>query len=179
MTCIVGLVGEDGKVYIGGDSAGVGGYSLTVRKDCKVFRNGEFVIGGTTSFRMLQLLRHAFMPPVYDPATDLEKYMTTTFVDAVRECFKLGGYLLKSSERESGGHFLVGFRGRLFQIEDDFQVGEALSGYDAVGCGSDIALGVLYATPDVRPRKRIELALRGAEEHNAGVRGPFYIEVLE
>ena len=42
MTCIVGLV-EKGNVYIGGDSAGVGGYSLTVRADRKVFRNGDFV----------------------------------------------------------------------------------------------------------------------------------------
>ena len=35
MTCIVGLVHE-GVVYIGGDSAGVGGLSLTVRADEKV-----------------------------------------------------------------------------------------------------------------------------------------------
>ena len=41
MTCIVGLV-HGGKVYMGGDSAGVGGYCLTVRADEKVFRNGEF-----------------------------------------------------------------------------------------------------------------------------------------
>ena len=43
MTCIVGLVHE-GVVYIGGDSAGVGGMSLTVRADEKVFRNGEFLM---------------------------------------------------------------------------------------------------------------------------------------
>ena len=40
MTCIVGLVHE-GVVYIGGDSAGVGGMSLTVRADEKVFQNGN------------------------------------------------------------------------------------------------------------------------------------------
>ena len=44
MTCIVGLVHE-GVVYIGGDSAGVAGLSLTVRADEKVFRNSDFFDG--------------------------------------------------------------------------------------------------------------------------------------
>lgn len=177
MTCIVGLV-EEGHVYLGGDSAGIGGWSLTVRKDKKLFRNGEFLIGGTGSFRLIQLLQYAFTPPTYDPDSDLGKYMATTFIDAVRQCLKDGGLAEKKSEQESGGYFLVGFAGRLFFIEADYQVGEALCGYNAIGTGGEIAKGVLYATPDVQPRKRIELALRGAEEHNAGVRGPFYIEVL-
>lgn len=178
MTCIVGLV-EDGQVFIGGDSAGIAGWALTLRKDVKVFRNGDFLIGGTSSFRMLQLLHHAFVPPGYDESISLEKYMSTTFVDAIRQCLKDGGWAQKTSEQESGGVFLVGFRGRLFQIEGDYQVGEAIDGYNAVGCGSDVALGVLYATSNMKPKKRIELALQGAEHLNAGVRGPFYVEVLE
>ena len=177
MTCIVGVV-ENNKVYIGGDSAGIAGYNLTVRKDKKVFRNGDFIVGGTSSFRMIQLLRYAFEPPHYDENTDLEKYMATTFVDSVRERFKRGGYAQVESQQESGGHFLIGFRGWLFRVEADYQVGEALSSYDAVGCGADIALGCLYATPDMQSHKRIELALRAAEAHNAGVRAPFSIEHL-
>ena len=51
MTAIAGLV-HDGKVYIGGDSAGVAGMDLHLRSDPKVFTVGEFVIGYTTSFRM-------------------------------------------------------------------------------------------------------------------------------
>lgn len=178
MTSIVGCV-ENGKVYIGADSAGVAGYSLTVRKDKKVFRNGDFLIGGTSSFRMLQLLHHAFVPPVYDPVIDVEKFMATTFIDAIRQCFKDGGYAQKNSEQESGGIFLVGFRGRLFEIHSDYQVGEPMSGYGAVGCGDDIANGVLYATPDMQSEKRLELALKASEAHSAGVRGPFHIESLE
>lgn len=178
MTCIVGLV-EDGQVFIGGDRAGVGGWALTLRKDVKVFRNGDFLIGGTSSFRMVQLLHHAFIPPVYDENISIEKFMSTAFVDAIRQCFKDGGWSQKSNEQESAGVFLVGFRGRLFEIESDYQVGESLDGFNAVGCGSDVALGVLYATPNVKPRKRVEMALQGAEHLNAGVRGPFLIEVLE
>ena len=179
MTCIVGVV-ENGHVYIGADSAGVGGYyDLTIRRDCKVFRNGAFLLGGTSSFRMLQLLRYAFMPPVYTPDTDLEKYMATVFVDAVRQCLKDGGFAQKSNEQETGGQFLVGFHGRLFCIYADYQVEEALCQYNAVGSGANVALGALYATPMMQAKKRLELALQAAEQHNAGVRAPFCIEMLE
>ena len=44
MTCIIGLV-ENSKVYIGGDSAGVAGYGLSVRADEKVFKKGDFIFG--------------------------------------------------------------------------------------------------------------------------------------
>jgi len=176
MTCIVGLI-EDQKVYIGGDSAGVAGYQLSVRKDRKVFCNGDFVIGGTTSFRMLQLLHYSLIPPKCED-DDIERYMVTKFVDAIRECFKAGGYAQKEREQEEGGTFLVGFQGRLFRISSDYQVGETLCGYDAIGCGDNVALGSLVATPDMQATKRVELALRAAESHNIGVRGPFYIESI-
>ena len=74
MTCIVGLVHE-GVVYIGGDSAGVAGLSLTVRADEKVFRNSDFLMGFTTSFRMGQLLRYSLKPPRRHPDDDIHQYM--------------------------------------------------------------------------------------------------------
>lgn len=176
LTCIVGIV-DKGIVSIGGDSAGVAGYSLTVRKDAKVFSTGDYLIGGTTSFRMLQLLHYAFVPPVYEQGTNLERFMATTFVDAVRDCLKSGGYAQKSSEQESGGTFLVGCYGHLFCVYDNYQVAESASNYDACGCGSDVALGALYATSLSRmsPEKRLIVALRAAQVHNAAVREPFVI----
>jgi ATP-dependent protease HslVU (ClpYQ) peptidase subunit len=179
MTCIVGLV-EGNKVYIGGDSAGTEEKyrHQCLRKDKKVFLNRNFVIGGTSSFRMIQLLRYSFAPPVYEEGEDLECYMAVKFIDGIRECFKNGGYARKDAERESGGIFLVGFQGRLFCIEADYQVGESLCEYHAVGSGADIALGTLYATAHLQPLERIELALKAAEAHNAAVRAPFYIESI-
>lgn len=58
MTCIVGLVDGD-RVILGGDSAGIAGWHLQLRADEKVFRNGPYAIGFTTSFRMGQILRYA------------------------------------------------------------------------------------------------------------------------
>lgn len=172
MTAIVGLI-HGGAVHLGGDSAGVGGYSLTVRADSKVFVNGPYVMGFTSSFRMGQLLRHSFKAP--EPDGDLEAFMATTFVDGVRETLQTGGWLKKESEREEGGIFLVGVAGRLFRVDSDFQIGEAADGYAAVGCGQDLAIGALYATAKTRmaPERRLKIALEAAERFSAGVRGPF------
>ena len=174
MTCIVGLVHE-GVVYIGGDRAGVAGLSLTVRADEKVFQNGEFLMGFTTSFRMGQLLRYSLKPPRRYPDDRVAKYMVVDFIDAVRGCLKSGGYASKQDEVESGGTFLVGYAGHLFTVDSDYQVGIPEDGFAAVGSGQDIARGALVATQGQEPRSRVLTALRSAERFNAGVRGPFHI----
>ena len=175
MTCIVGLVHEGG-VYIGGDSAGVAGLSLTVRADEKVFQNGEFLMGFTTSFRMGQLLRYSLKPPRRYPDDDINQYMVVDFINAVRECLKSGGWASKKEEMERGGTFLVGYSGHLFTIDSDYQVGQPEDSFAAVGCGEDIALGALFATQGQGdPRDRVLTALRAAERFSAGVRGPFHV----
>lgn len=174
MTAIAGLV-HAGKVYIGGDSAGSDGSLRTVRADTKVFTSGPYVFGFTTSFRMGQLLHWSLRPST--PEGGLERFLATTFVDEVRECLKAGGWAGVENSREQGGTFLLGVQGRLFTIYDDFQVGEAAEGYDAVGSGDAVVLGALYATADMalEPAERITLALSAAAAHTPFVAGPFVI----
>lgn len=180
MTCIAGFV-EGSTVWIGGDSAGVAGYDLTVRADQKVFRNGPMIFGFTTSFRMGQLLRYALTVPDHDPRQPVEKYMATTFVDAVRSCLKKHAFTTVKDGVEMGGTFLIGYSGRLFLIDEDYQVCETVDGFDACGCGAQIAKGALHATSHVGTvtgQARLELALSAAERHSAGVRRPFHFESL-
>lgn len=177
MTCIVG-VEKDGHVWIGGDSAGVNGsLNIHTRRDEKVFKKEEFVMGFTTSFRMGQLLRYEFEPPDHSSKKDEMGYLVGPFVDAMRECFRASGYLQREDTlQEYGGTFLLGYRGKLYQICDDFQIAHTFDGYAAVGCGQDVALGSLYATRDEHdPVKRLTAALEAAAHFSAGVRAPFNI----
>lgn len=179
MTCIVGLK-QDGVVYIGGDSAGVSGLDVTIRADTKVFINGPFLMGFTTSFRMGQLLHHA-LPTLQPPDNAmLERFMVTDFIDAVRNTLKNGGVTKIDNSVESGGTFIVGVHGRLFTIFDDFQVAESVKDYEAVGCGASYAKGSLYTTQALAiykpyPRLRVRQALETAEEFSGGVVRPFTI----
>lgn len=180
MTCIVGY-SHMGKVYIGGDSAGLSGWGLTVRKDPKVFANGPCIMGFTSSFRMGDLLRYSLVVPERHPDEDIDKWMRTTFVDAIRGCLKTGGYAEKEKEAEIGGEFLVGYMGRLFKVQSDYQVSEALDPYDATGCGEEFAKGAMAAMIRVGsdlPEDTVRMALEITERNCAGVRAPFTVVTL-
>lgn len=178
MTCIVGLV-DNGDVWIGGDSAGIAGWASSERADTKVFRRGPFLFGFTSSFRMGQLLRYRLeVPEMIDGEQSIDEYLTVSFVDAVRDVLKTGGMAKKKEDVEEGGTFLLGFRGRLFTVADDYQVGENTKPYDACGAGHELALGAMYASEHLDPEDRIRQALAAADEWSASVRPPFHILTL-
>lgn len=180
MTCIVGIVDKKNKtVILGADSAAISGIDIVVRKDPKIFRIGEFVIGCTSSFRMIQLLMFSLRLPEVKPKQDVYKYMCTDFINAVRECFREGGFLMKTGDGdEMGGTFLVGYRDRLFKVCNDFQVAEPAKGIDACGCGADYALGAIFAMrySEMSVESKVNRALLAAATFSAGVCKPFNIE---
>ncbi len=166
---------------MGGDSAGVNARSLSisVREDKKVFKNGSFIMGFTSSFRMGQVLQYNFDPPRQtDKQSDMQ-YMVSDFIDAVRKVFGESGYGKVGEKSDNvGGTFLVGYNGVLYTIQSDFQVAINSCGYDAVGCGSDLALGALHATNGMKPKERIKKALEAASTFSAGVLPPFTYQEL-
>lgn len=180
MTCIVGFVCNDG-IYMGGDSAGVSGYSIRGRADEKVFIKDGMIYGFTSSFRMGQILRFNFKRPYHRPEIDDYEYLCSEYITELIKCFKEYGYLQEDKGEVSGGTFLVGYRGNLYKIEGDFQVGKAFDRYDACGCGEDYALGALNVMrhTELSYEDRVSMALGTAEKYSAGVRSPFVIEFLE
>lgn len=165
-------------MYIGGDSAGSNAWMIQSRKDSKIFRLGPFLFGYAGSFRMGQLLRWSIAIPVQDSRVSDGHYMCTTFIDAVRKCLKDGGFAKCTDGEETGGTFLVGYKGALYAVEEDYQVGSTLDNYSAVGIGYMTALGSLYTSKGQSPRQRIRTALLASEHVNNGVRRPFRIMSL-
>ena len=178
MTCVVAIAHE-GHVHIGADSAGTdGALRQTIRADEKVFVLGPFVMGFTSSFRMGQLLRYK-LTVAEQPSTlsDLE-FLHTWFIDAVRTTLKDGGYSKTESNVETGGCFLLGYKGQLYQVESDFQLGRPVQPYAAIGCGAEYSLGALdlmaktgWKDPDQAIRQAIDVAAY----RSAGVAGPVVI----
>lgn len=178
MTCIVGLT-EGARVLLAGDSAGVSlehGEIYTLRNP-KVFRSGPYALGFTTSFRLGQILRYQTRFPEPKPQTDLEAFMTTEFVDTLRQALERAGF-----ERSLGlsGSILVGIHGRLFTIGAELQVMSGDTSYAAVGSGRHLAYGALFALDSLSRddlRARAEIALRAAQSFTPSVREPFhYVE---
>jgi 20S proteasome alpha/beta subunit len=175
LTCIAGLV-NDGKVWIAGDSAASNGQNVAIRADTKVFTIGPYVMGFTSSFRMGQLLRYSLK--IGEPDTwDVDRFMATTFMDAIRDTLRTGGWIKATESRESGGTFLVGIGGQLYTVQDDFQIGHTFNDYAAVGSGYLAALGSLHTSDGLiaDPKERLTAALTAAADHVSGVAAPFVV----
>ena len=174
MTCIIALEYE-GKVWMGGDSAITSGWNIQLTANPKIFKLGYFVIGYTSSFRMGQLLQYDLEIPENTEDNDDIRYLVTKFIPAVRDCLKNGGYTQIENNREEGGFFLVGYRGKAYKIADDFQITRMANGFVAVGSGESYALGALAAMKIDDPEKAVRLALEVAETFSNGVHSPFHV----
>jgi len=175
MTCIIGLE-EDGKIYIGGDSAS--GYPNIVRSTTtqKVFAIEPFIFGYTSSFRMGQILHYNIDFPIPPESIYNEEYMVGIFIEIVRKQFKEYGFSKIETNEESGGTFLVGVAGQIWQVESDFQVSRPKDGIFAIGSGSDVALGAMKALEHkLEPRERILDALAICAYFCPYVRPPFVV----
>lgn len=177
MTCIVAIEHE-GKVWMGGDSAATRDDDIVCRSNEKVFINGEFIIGYSGSFRIGQILQYAFKPPKQNlfKQTDME-YMVVDFIDALRKTLKEKGAMMEEKEGDAqDSEFIVGYQGKIYVIESDFNVGRPLHNYASCGVGMDYALGCLYNMPEeMSVVSQIEKALSASAEFCSAVRKPFNI----
>ena len=176
MTCVVGWVGKE-TITIGADSRSTNErHSIRARADEKVFSNGDMIFGFAGSFRVGQLLRHALKIPKVSTKTEPDAWMATVFIDKLREVLLDGGSMQDDNGRhEFGAQVLVGFRGRLYTIEQDFQVGRSTLNFEAVGSGADTALGAMWAlrNSNMDPEDLLSDALEAAEQFDGTVGRPF------
>lgn len=173
MSCVVGIIAGD-RVLVGGDSlvADDSGDAV-VRRDRKVFRKGDFVIGYAGSIRGGQVLRRKLQLPS-GRIGDVAEFVEGKLVDQIRNLFEGHGAI-----GENGGNdtpILLAYQNRLFTIGDDFHVGESADGYDAIGCAFAYALGSLFSTGHLAPEERVRKALQAAQNYHGFVRGPFVYE---
>lgn len=178
MTAIVGVEGPS-SVWLGADAAATWpDHSRQTLTSEKVWRHGEWVFGSCGSLRLLQLLRYALVvPQAPDGDDDLDRFLVTDFIDAVRAILIDAGVTQSKDgvETMDESDFVVGLRGRLYTVQGDFSVVRSTLGYAATGSGIDLALGSLYSTRGRSPRARVRQALEAAATHNASVAPPFTI----
>jgi len=187
MTCIVALRHAN-RIYMGADSIGSNGYSVIHRKDKKLFRKKDMIIGYTSSYRMGQIIQYHLKLPTHKKVgkdgelIDTHEYMVMYFIPELQKTLEKQQWLKKHNEVASGGVFLVAYMGEIFEIDSDFQVAIRHDEYNSVGCGEEYALGSLYATEDFcynKPLERVKYALDAASYFSAGVGGDHIIEELE
>jgi hypothetical protein len=184
MTLVCGVI-DGQEVIMGGDRAALSAEDLIcspVQQE-KVFLKRPFVIGGSGSFRMIQVLQYEFVPPKCENKS-LIKYMVTDFVSALRSLLPDMGFPESGEEAAPPGQILVGARGlftgdpgRLFVIQGDYAVIESLEPYDAIGSGARMFLPAVTALksvlPDADPGETLAKAMQITARNTFSVQPPF------
>lgn len=183
MTVIVGVVDQESNaLHMGADSLATNGWhSAWDMREPKIFRVEKFLIGVCGSPRIAQLVKFKLALKDDRRVEDPFEFMCLNFVDRLRAILGENGARNTLNTVENIAEhswLLVGFRGRLFSVDYSFAVVERGQPFDAIGCGSDFALGSLFETAGKDPLHRVDQALRCAEKFSSGVRGPFVVESL-
>jgi ATP-dependent protease HslVU (ClpYQ) peptidase subunit len=174
MTCIVGIKSEQG-LFIGGDSAVSSANLVQTIADPKVWKKGQFIIGFAGSLRVGQIVKYNLKIPPFNKKEPTE-YMVTAFVNAMRKALKNAGAAREhQKEEEQENQFLIGFKNRLFEIDEAHGVCEVGDEYISIGSGTEYALGSLHTTKGKPSEMRIIAALEAAAYFSEGVRPPFHM----
>lgn len=177
MTCTIGILDNNGTVFIGSDSAATADNLVDIRNDKKVFYNGDFIIGFAGSFKLGHILQYVFEPPKIPKGMNTDIYMNTIFVKQVKQCFDK--YVENLGIIKDGlffGDWIVGCKNHLYHLYNDLHIGKLNKNYIAIGSGAMVALGSLYSTNNnPNSQERIEIALNASAEFTNTVYPPFYI----
>ncbi len=180
MTCIVGLE-HKGAVWLGGDSAATdGGLNRTIIKDPKVFVKGPVGFGVCGLPKVMDAIAHGIDLPKQGSEGDRE-FLVSKLVPALRDGLKKLDCTVEDLNYGVcfHGSMLIGYRGKLYNLEGNFQLVHSSECFDSVGSGSAIAKGSLHGSKDIKdPKKRLLKAL-DASTINAGVAPPFVIVTVK
>lgn len=190
MTTIVGVQGP-GWAVIGYDSRVVeeGGRSYVLgRGSAKVIKNGPYLLGAAGDVRAINILAYSFTPP--KPAADLsgvrlDRFMTSKFVPALRECFEDLGYAPRETREQAhhGSIVLATIHGQIYEIGDDYAWVRDTTGIYSCGSGAPYALGAMYASAGenladsgvTETQRVIRDALSVASRLDVGTGPPFHV----
>ena len=144
MTCCIGYK-TNKKIYFISDTQGSNDDNKEIRLDPKIFKMNNMLFATCGSFRMRDVLRYELDIPKLKIGEDIDRYIRTTVINAIRDLFVDKGICIKTDETDlaSPGDILINIKDKIYKIESDFQVGEINKPYVAIGCGAREAMAAM------------------------------------
>jgi ATP-dependent protease HslVU (ClpYQ) peptidase subunit len=136
------VVGYDSRVTTVSEG---GRYYTLPKKNGKVVKHGEFLIGMAGDLRAINIVTYIFKaPPIPRTAiNNLDKYIIGTFLPALKDCLEDNGINTKEG---SGSDFIILLRGKVYEIGEHFEWSPDTTNIYSLGSGSSYALGSMYST---------------------------------
>lgn len=139
MTCIVGIETQDGRVMIAGDMMGSNGHAKANYAQPKVYEHSKMIFGYTTSYRFGQVVELLLDDnTIYIPEKPSEVYgwLVRKFIPQLQKAI--------DDSSAKPGMMLIGLKGQLWKVQDDYSVLRPTHGFDSVGSGEAFAIGSMY-----------------------------------
>jgi len=149
VTTILTFQGDDFAV-VASDSRTTGPYiDIGINKVAEV---GTYLLGCAGDVRALNILHHAFKPPVCKESLQgkaLDGFITATFIPALRGAFDLYGYSVPASAddlrhvAEQDSHIVVVVNATVYLIYTDYCWTRSKGRVGGVGSGSGFGMGAM------------------------------------
>lgn len=179
MTAVVGLIDhQSNRILMGADRAiNLYGKPVFLTNQPKVFKKSigsrKMLMGVCGDALAVQFIHQSFILPPHEVGVDDYSYLSNIF----------SSHLALDLEEIGMPEFclMLGYKGKLYRVEDDFYVGSYLGDYMAIGSGEPYSLGSLHSTNEIkalRPSIRVRMALEAATQFLPDVRPPYDILTL-
>jgi ATP-dependent protease HslVU (ClpYQ) peptidase subunit len=139
-----------------GDGWAVVGYDSRVTEESRVFtlpshngkviRNGPYVIGAAGDLRAVNLVAHTFRPPTPPVGADLselDRFVATKLVPALKSCFEDANY---GEKGEQDSTIIAVVSGTIYEIGSNYEWCHDSHGLHGLGSGGAFALGALHSS---------------------------------
>lgn len=153
MTTLAAIQGE-GWAIVGCDSKVVEEQRTFIlpRDNGKIVKNGAYLLGAAGDMRAINLLAHVLKPPVPAPndiGIKLDKFISSKFIPALKQCFDEAQYGEKGEQDSS---ILVVIHGTIYEIGSGYDWCHDESGVYALGSGGDYAMGAMLLAAEGKKR---------------------------
>lgn len=172
MTCVVGIE-HGGAVWLAGDSAVVGGSSISRCREPKVRRIRRGLVMGIAGGGRETDLAMGWRPPRGPGRVDPYRWIVDEAVPWLHQTLARDGYSGRKAELE----LLIGIGGRLFSLEEGGGCWSPADRMAAIGdeIATALALGSLSETERRPPEFRLRRALRASCRWSTAARPPWTI----
>lgn len=164
MTCVVAVVTGRSRILMGADSLVAGGAEAWPAGAPKIWKAGagKFAIGFCGQVDWGELLRYHVRWPT----------KTNELPRRLKDCIKSAIARRKFRQTKGEDEALICHKGVIYMVDSHITVMASTRQYAAIG-EADLANGVLFATKNWTPKRRVVAALKAAAEHSTGVRKPW------
>lgn len=141
------LASDDSRIYHLPESQG------------KVVRRGRYLLGAAGDMRAINLLSDVLVPPTPPPAAashqQLDKFVSSKFIPAIKKCFDAAQY---GEKGEHDSNIILVVNAVIYDIGPDYGWCRDSQGLYAMGSGGEYAMGALSALAQGKNSRTLESA---------------------